>query len=183
MVGALLLALALTAPGAKAAAPATTAPPSAKTALAAEGTKRTPVRVDADEVQYAFQKHEVTFSGKKPVVLTRDDATLTCRRIVAKTDEGGQIVSATCLGDVRFARGTRVVTCDHAVFEEAAERVVCDGDPVLLKDSGSEARGTRLVYDLRADEAKLEQAVIVVPGVELERHRAEEQQRKKGKAQ
>jgi lipopolysaccharide export system protein LptA len=166
---ALLLALALAAPG-------------ARSALAAEGARRSPVRVDADEVQYAFQKHEVTFTGKKPVVLTRDDATLTCRRIVAKTDEGGQIVSATCTGDVRFARGARVVTCDHAVFEEAAETVVCNGNPVLLKDAGSEARGARLVYDLKADEAKLEQAQITLPGDELERRRTEEQQRKKGKA-
>jgi lipopolysaccharide export system protein LptA len=174
MTGAILLALALAAPG-------------AKPALAAEGGKRSPVRVDADEVQYAFQKHEVTFSGKKPVVLTRDDATLTCRRMLAKTDEGGQIVSATCTGDVHFARGERVVTCDHAIFDEAAERVTCEGSPVLMKDAGSEARGAKLVYDLRADEAKLEGSpaipmIITVPGVELERHRAGEQQRKKERA-
>ncbi len=141
------------------------------------------MRVDADEVQYAFQKHEVTFSGKKPVVLTRDDATLTCRRIVAKTDEAGQIVTATCTGDVRFARGTRVVTCDQATFDEIAERVVCEGNPVL-RDGGSEARGAKLVYDLKADEAKLEGSkesptVITLPGEELEaRRRLAEDQRK-----
>lgn len=149
-------------------------------ALPAGGPRRAPVRVDADEVQYAFQRREVTFTGKKPVILTRDDATLTCRRIVAQTDEAGQIVTAACTGDVRFARGVRVVTCDHATFDNAAERVVCEGNPVL-KDAGSEARGTRLVYDLRADEAKLEGATITLPGEALEQRQRELEQRRKEK--
>jgi lipopolysaccharide export system protein LptA len=136
--------------------------------------------VDADEAQYAFQRREVTFSGKRPVVLTREDATLTCRRIVAKTDEGGQIVSAACTGDVRFARGARLVTCDQAVFEEAAERVICTGNCVL-KDAGSEAHGTRLVYDLRADAVNLENAIITLPGAEIEQRRREVEEKRKAK--
>ena len=170
---ALLLALALAAPG-------------ARSALAAEGARRSPVRVDADEVQYAFQKHEVTFSGKKPVVLTRDDATLTCRRMLAKTDEGGQIVSATCTGDVRFTRGARVVTCDQATFEEAGERVVCEGN-TILRDGPSQAKGAKLVYDLKADTATLlgsadAPTVITLPGDDLEqRRRAVEEKRRSSK--
>ncbi|HEX9399496.1 MAG TPA: LptA/OstA family protein [Anaeromyxobacter sp.] len=142
------------------------------------GARRAPVRVDADEVQYAFQKRQVTFSGKKPVTLTRDDATLTCRRIVAQTDEAGQIVTAACTGDVRFARGVRIVTCEQATFDNAGERVVCEGNPVL-KDGGSEAHGTRLVYDLKSDEAKLEGATIMLPGVEIEQRQRELEQRRK----
>jgi lipopolysaccharide export system protein LptA len=146
-----------------------------------DAAKRTPVRVDADEVQYAFQKHEVVFSGKKPVTLVKDDATLTCRRIIARTDEEGQIVTASCTGDVRFVRGLRVVTCEEATFDNAAERVVCVGSPIL-RDRGSEARGTRLVYDLRSDEAKLEGATITLPAEEIDaRQRALEQRRKERK--
>ena len=153
--------------------------PASGSSRAADLARRTPVRVDADEVQYAFQKREVTFSGKRPVTLTRDDAVLTCRRIVAHTDEAGQIVSASCTGDVHFARGARVVTCERATFEEAAERVVCEGNPVL-RDAGTEAHGTRLVYDLKADEAKLEGAQITLPGDEVEQRRqAIEEKRKK----
>jgi lipopolysaccharide export system protein LptA len=165
VTGALLLALALSA------APAP---------RAAEAVRRGPVRVDADEAQYAFQRREVTFSGKKPVVLTREDATLTCRKIVAKTDEGGQIVSAACTGDVHFARGARVVTCDQATFEEAAERVICTGNAVL-RDTGSEAKGTRLVYDLKADAVNLENAVITLPGDEIEQRRREVEAKRKAK--
>jgi lipopolysaccharide export system protein LptA len=150
----------------------------ARPAPSGDALRRGPVRVDADEVQYAFQRREVTFSGKRPVTLTRDDATLTCRRIVALTDEAGQILTATCTGDVRFTRAPRTVTCDRATFENATDRVVCEGNAVL-RDAGTEAHGTRLVYDLRADEAKLEGAVITVPGEEIEQHQREVEARRK----
>jgi lipopolysaccharide export system protein LptA len=185
MTGAVLLAVALAAtPAPRMAQAATPAPKMAQAATPAprmaQATRRAPIRVDADEVQYAFQKHEVIFSGRRPVVLTRDDATLTCRKIVALTDEAGQIVTATCTGDVRLTRGTRLVTCDQATFHEAEERVICDGNPVL-KDGGSEAKGARLVYDLRADEVKLEGAQITLPGVEIEeRRKSAEEKRKAG---
>jgi lipopolysaccharide export system protein LptA len=140
------------------------------------------VRVDAEEVQYAFQRRVVTFSGKRPVTLTRDNATLTCRKIVAHTDDAGQIVTAACSGDVRFSRGVRTVTCEQATFENAKDRVVCEGNPVL-RDRGSEARGTKLVYDLRSDEAKLEGAVITLPGDEIEQKRRQLEERRKEKRQ
>jgi lipopolysaccharide export system protein LptA len=167
LTGALLIALA---------AMAGAAPP------AARGPKGAPVRVDAEEVHYAFQKREVTFTGKdaKPVTMTRDDATLSCRRLVAKTDDAGQIVSAACAGDVRFVRGVKLVTCARATFEAGAERVVCEGDPVL-RDGGTEARGTRLVYELKSDEAKLEDAQIILPGQEVEQRQKELEERRKGR--
>jgi len=151
-------------------------------APADEAAKPGPVRVDAEEVHYAFQRREVTFTGTaaKPVTMTRDDTRLTCARLVARTDDAGQIVSATCSGDVRLTRGPRLVTCERATFDAVAERVVCDGSPVL-KDAGSEARGTRLVYELKTDEAKLEGAAITLPGAEVEaRRKALEEQRRKG---
>jgi lipopolysaccharide transport protein LptA len=167
----LLAALAL--PQAQGARPATTP--------AAEAARPAPVRVDAEEVHYAFQKGEVTFLGKdtKPVVLTRDGATLTCRRLVAKTDEGGQIRSATCAGDVRFTRGTRLVTCERATFEAREDRVVCEGAPVL-RDGEAEVHATRLVYELRTDEAKAEGAKLTLPGAEVEARQKELEARRKG---
>lgn len=151
---------------------------------AAEVERAAPVQVDADEVHYAFQKREVTFTGKgaNPVTLTREDARLSCRKLVARTDEAGQIVTATCAGDVRFTRGTRVVTCERATFEAAAEQVVCEGDPVL-RDGGAVVRATRIVYDLRGDEARAEGAKMTLPGEEVEQRRRElaERRRKEGK--
>jgi lipopolysaccharide export system protein LptA len=149
---------------------------------AAEASRAAPVHVDADEVHYAFQKREVTFTGKdaKPVVMTRDDAILTCKRLVAKTDEAGQIVTAACAGNVRFTRGPRVVTCDRATFDAAQDRVTCEGDPVL-RDGSSEVKATKLVYELKTDEAKAEGAKITLPGDEVERRRQALDERRKGR--
>lgn len=171
MIGALIASAALA---------ATPARPSA----AAAAARSAPVHVDASEVHYAFQRREVTFTGK-PVTLTREDARLTCARLVAKNDENGEIASATCQGDVRFLRGERVVTCDRATYENAAARVTCDGNAVL-RDRGSEARGTRLVYELRTDEVKLEggqgPVKITLPGDEVDARRRELEQRRKERA-
>ncbi len=139
-----------------------------------------PVRVDAENVVYAFQRREVTFTGKdgKPVVMTRDDARLACQKLVARTDEAGQIVGAVCSGDVRLTRGTKLVTCDRATYDGSASRIVCDGNPVL-REGGSEAHGTRLVYELETDQAHLEGATITLPGAEIdERQKALEERRK-----
>lgn len=150
-------------------------------AVAVPGADARPVRVEAAEVLYAFQRREVTFSGTaaKPVSLTRDGAILTCRRLEARLDEGGQIVTAACSGDVRLERGSRVVTCDRAVFETALDRVTCEGNPVL-RDAGTEARGARLVYELRTDEAKLEGARVTLPAGEVEARRKELEARRGG---
>ncbi|WP_242370846.1 LptA/OstA family protein [Anaeromyxobacter sp. SG26] len=136
------------------------------------------VRIDADELHYAFQKREVIFTGK-PVVLTRGDAKLTCARLVATNDARGEVSQAICSGDVRFERGERLVTCEKATYEAAAARLVCEGSPVL-RDGPSEARGTRLVYDLKRDEAKLEGAKMLLPGDEVDARRRELEARRKG---
>ncbi len=150
---------------------------------ATEAARAAPLQVDADEVHYAFQKREVTFTGKdaRPVTMTRDDARLTCRKLVAKTDEAGQIVTAACAGDVRFTRGARVVTCERATWDAARERVVCEGDPVL-RDGKAEVRATRLVYELKSDEARAEGAKITLPGGEVEQRRRELDERRKKEA-
>jgi len=141
-----------------------------------------PVRVDADKVLYAFQKREVTFTGA-PVVLTRGDTRLTCEKLLARTDPAGQVQVATCQGDVKLVRAERVLTCAKAVFEAGPDRVTCEGDAVL-REGGSEARGTRVVYDLKADEVRFEGAPgkpvqIFVPGAELDERQQEMERRRK----
>jgi lipopolysaccharide export system protein LptA len=138
------------------------------------------VHIDADELEYVFQKREVIFTGKRtPVVLTRGDARLTCMRLVATNDARGEIARAVCSGDVRFERGQRVVTCEKATYEAAAARLVCEGNPVL-RDGPSEASGSRLVYDLKIDKARLEGARLVLPGGEVDARRRQLEERRKG---
>lgn len=177
MTGVILLALATLA-----APPASTGGGPVHAALAAPkaSTAGGPVHVDAKEARYALKTREVVFSGD-PVTLTHQDAKLTCRRLVAQRDTRGEIVSAQCEGDVTFARAERRITCDRARFDAPAERLVCEGHPVL-RDGGSEASGDRLVYDLKADEVRLEGAKVTLPGAEVDaRRRALEAERARRK--
>ena len=153
MTGA-LLALLLSVPPA---APPPAAKPVSPAGVAAAGTQGPPVTVTAEEVQYAYKEGKVVFTGKPLVTLTREDATLTCRKLVAENDASGQIRRATCSGDVKLTRGTRTVTCETATYEEKGARVICTGNPVL-RDGENVVRGEVLTYDLADDRATLTQA-------------------------
>lgn len=135
-----------------------------------------PVTVVAEEVQYLYKEGKVVFTGKPMVTLTREDATLTCRKLVAENDGEGRIRRAVCTGDVKLTRGTRVITCETATYEERTARVTCTGSPVL-KDGESVMRGEVLAYDLADDRATLTAAkgtIVPQPGLDLSSLRKKE---------
>ena len=132
------------------------------------GAERPPVHVDADQVQVLTKQRRVIFLGKPLVRLTREDAVLTCRKLVPDNDAQGRIRRAVCTGDVRLTRGERVATCEVATFDAQASTVVCTGNPEL-HDGKTVMRGEVLTYDLAADKAVLSQAkgtVVPRPGEE-----------------
>ncbi|WP_242395035.1 LptA/OstA family protein [Anaeromyxobacter oryzisoli] len=160
--------------------------PAGAARVAATNVGAPPVRVDAAKVHYAPRRREVTFTGT-PVTMTREDAKLTCARLVAKNDDKGDIVSAVCTGDVRFVRGERAVTCDTATYDNALARLTCVGH-AMLRDGRTEAFGDRLTYDLRSDETNLEgesgkTVKVTVPGEQVEQRRREYEERRKARAQ
>ena len=116
-----------------------------------------PVHVEAAQVQYNNRNGEVVFVGAPLVRLTRENAVLLCRRLVAENDEEGHIRRAVCTGDVKLTRGEKVVTCEKATFENATSKVVCVGNPVL-REGRSVMYGRELTYDLAEDRALLTQA-------------------------
>ena len=143
-----------------------TAPALLLLALLAPAAPPVPIQVDADEVHYQYREKKVLFVGKPLVRLTREDAVLTCKRLVAENDEQGRLEKAVCTGEVRLVRGERVVTCEKATYEERSARVVCTGNPEL-RDGKSVMRGEELVYDLAEDKATLSGAkgtVLPRPG-------------------
>ncbi len=174
---ALLLLLALSAqpsaPSAPGPAPAQpTAPPApgprAANPLVSDADRQVPTRVDADVIRYNWTTRKVIMQGKPFVTLTRDDLTLTCRRMVGDNDATGRLAFAVCEGDVKLVRGTRVVTCERGQYDRDAARIICDGNPVL-RDGETEVSGKRLTYLIAADEVLLEEAVqATVPSTQLE---------------
>jgi lipopolysaccharide export system protein LptA len=170
----LLLAAALAAPGALPAqvvqgqpVPAAAAHPQPPGPPGLRSDK--PVRMDAEEVRFSWKNRQFTVVGKPLVTLFHDDATLTCRKLTGENDLAGQLKVATCTGDVKLVRGPRTVTCERAVYDKVAARVVCNGSPVLRDAGGTEASGTSLTWDLAADEVRLEGAAqVTVPGGQLD---------------
>jgi lipopolysaccharide export system protein LptA len=135
------------------------------------------VYVDAAELRYVNPKRQVILTGA-PVRMTRDDAVLTCRKLVLTSDEAGRIARAVCSGDVQLVRGTRTITCDTATYEDVAAQVTCVGNPVL-RDGATQATGERLVYELSKDEIVLEKPVLTAPAEEVERRQRDlERQRR-----
>lgn len=133
------------------------------------GAGAIPVEVHADSIEYRYKERRTVMTGKPVVTLTREDATLVCKRLVAEMDESGRIARATCQGDVKLTRGERIVTCAQATFESAAGRVTCNGSPEL-RDGPSIVRGEQLVYLLDEDRVTLSRAsgtVVQQPGQKL----------------
>ncbi len=116
----------------------------------ARGKAPPPTHVEADHIEYRYKERQTVMTGRPLVKLTREDAVLVCRKLVADNDVAGDISHAVCEGDVKLTRGDRVVTCNRATFEAAEGKVVCRGDPVL-RDGGSVMRCDEVVYDLDRD--------------------------------
>jgi lipopolysaccharide export system protein LptA len=141
-------------------------------ALAAPAAKAAPppaTHVQAATADYDYRRHRTVMTGAPLVTLTREDATLVCRRLVAENDEAGAIRRATCEGDVKLTRAGREVTCARATYEARTGKVVCQGDPVL-KDGASVIRSEEVVYDLNADRVSLRKpkgTLVERPGQEL----------------
>lgn len=166
-----LLALALATPGAAAPARAGSRPAAAQ--KRASG-KTPPTHVVADQIEYRYRERRTVMTGKPLVVLTREDSVLMCRRLIADSDEEGDIRHAVCEGDVKLTRGDRIVTCARATYDGEEGQVVCRGDPVM-RDGKSVLRCEELVYDLDADRVTARQAsgtVIQKPGQKARGRRA-----------
>jgi lipopolysaccharide export system protein LptA len=166
MTGPVLLLLALAGPPAATAAAAPARSPAG--APASAPARPVPAHVEADVIRYNWTTRKVTMVGKPFVTLTREDLVLTCRRLVGDNDASGQLARATCEGEVKLVRATRTVTCERALYDRDAARVICEGNPVL-RDGETEARGKRLTYLLAADEVLLEEAVqATVPSSQID---------------
>jgi lipopolysaccharide export system protein LptA len=147
---------------APAGAPAATAP-SPRTPA---GPLPVPTHVEADGIEYLYKEHRTVMTGKPLVKFTREDAVLVCRKMVADHDQAGDIQHAVCEGDVKLTRGEKVVTCNRATYDAAANNIVCRGDPVL-RDGASIMHSDEVIYDIERDKVFLKRGrgtIVQKPG-------------------
>jgi lipopolysaccharide transport protein LptA len=146
-----LLAVFRLAAGLALAAPTPTPRPHAPGPAAAPAT-----HVEAENIEYQYKQRRTVMTGN-PVVFTRDDARLVCRKLTADNDEGGEIRHAVCEGDVKLTRGEKAVTCARATYDSAGGTVVCRGDPIL-RDGASIVHCDEVVYHLDEDKVTVTKA-------------------------
>lgn len=115
---------------------------------------RPPVRIQADDIDYRLKDGVTVATGSPFVTMTREDAVLTCKRLLVENDAKGKIRKATCEGDVKLTRGSRVVTCETAVYEDDGARIVCRGNPTM-RDGQSQIQGEVLTYELEENRVRL----------------------------
>jgi lipopolysaccharide assembly outer membrane protein LptD (OstA) len=116
---------------------------------------------DGVTAKYIVREKRTELTGS-PVKLIRGDATLTCKHLTAKQNDAEQFEWATCEGDVRFVRGDRSITCEKALYDDPAAKLTCEGNPEL-RSGKTVLNGSRLVYDLTADEATLDNLTGTTP--------------------
>lgn len=142
------------------------------------------VSVTAKQFKYNPTKQRLEYTGD-PVRLTRGDAVLSCKLLVAQLDKAGEISEATCEGDVRFERSEKVVTCARAVYQAVAQRLTCDGTgpgKPTIKSGAITATGSHLVYDLAADEVTMQDPEGNVPSAVVDPQVKKFQDRRKQKS-
>ncbi len=83
----------------------------------------------------------------------------------------------------RNQRADKVVTCEKAIYQAAAQRLTCEGKPTI-QSGAMNATGTLLVYDLENDEVTMENpeggapAAVVDP--QIEKYKAQRKQKHGG---
>jgi lipopolysaccharide export system protein LptA len=130
------------------------------------GAPAPPTHVEADGIEYLYKERRTVMTGKPLVKFTREGAVLVCRKMVADHDESGDIHHALCEGDVRLTRGEKIVTCNRATYDAAANKIVCRGDPIL-RDGASIMYCEEVTYDIERDKVSLKQGrgtLIQKPG-------------------
>ena len=112
-----------------------------------------PLSIDADEVTLHRRTGKAVFSGNVRVV--RSDLRLTSRTLTVTYGEGQRITHLLAEGDVRVTEEDRVITASQADFDNIREVLTLTGNAVLTEGENV-IRGDRVIFDLVADEVRIE---------------------------
>lgn len=114
------------------------------------GSGKEPIVIDANQLDFDYQKNRVTYRGKVHAVqgdLAIDSDTLTIT--LDRTDQQKQPVMREVIaqGNVVITQNNRTATGETAVYSSQQRQMVLLGDPVL-RDGPNEVKGDRIVVYL-----------------------------------
>ncbi len=102
-----------------------------------------PLDVEADRLVLDQRSGEVVFEGN--VRAQQADLRLTCRRLVARYREDGQVASLTAEGAVRVESGELSATAGRAAWSAAQGTLELTDDPVVTRGA-DHLTGRRIVF-------------------------------------
>lgn len=142
------------------------------------GSRKEPIKIDADKLEVFDREGRAVFSGN--VVAVQGDSTMKCTAMNVFYEGGraasmaGGVTGSTaapaapgampgndsikrieCRGPVTITSKTQVATGDRAEFDRTRNRVLLSGNAVL-SDGPNVTRGERVAYDLNTGIASVE---------------------------
>ncbi|MCB9534874.1 MAG: hypothetical protein H6704_01320 [Myxococcales bacterium] len=106
-------------------------------------TAEAPLDVEADRLVLDQKTGEVVFEGN--VRAQQEELTLTCRRLVARYRDDGQVASLLAEGAVRVESGELGATAGRAAWSAADGTLELTGEPVVTRGA-DRLTGRRIVF-------------------------------------
>lgn len=114
------------------------------------GSGKEPIVIDANQLDFDYQKNRVTYRGKVHAVqgdLAIDSDTLTITLDRADQQKQPVMREVIAQGNVVITQNNRTATGETAVYSSQQRQMVLLGDPVL-RDGPNEVKGDRIVVYL-----------------------------------
>jgi lipopolysaccharide transport protein LptA len=129
-----------------------------------------PIAITADQLEARDDGGRRTLAFRRNVEVRQGPLHLSSSVLSALYVEGEeQPRRLEARGNVRIREGVRRAACDGAVYERAAQRIVCRGEPARLWDGDDLLAGREIHFDLARRSVRVEGA----PRVEIHRELAE----------
>jgi lipopolysaccharide export system protein LptA len=118
-------------------------------------SKRDPISVSADQLEFDYRTRVLTYKGG--VEVTQGDVKLQSKTLRVVLDEHAEssVKEIIADGDVRVTKGPRWATGGRAEFDQAKQTVVLSNDAVV-HDGSNEVSGDRIVVYLRESRSVVE---------------------------
>jgi lipopolysaccharide export system protein LptA len=126
------------------------------------GSGRGPINISSDSLSLDYKGKTVLFSGHVNAVQANGGQQLTCNRLkVVYGKDFNDLKEMIADGNVRMSQGTRWVTGDHAVMNQARQTVILTGSPVV-HDGTDQITGSKITVHLDTGKSVVENARAVI---------------------
>ena len=123
---------------------------------------RGPINISSDTLSLDYKGKTVLFSGHVRAIQANGGQQLTCNQLkVVYGKDFNDMKELIADGNVRMSQGTRWVTGDHAVMNQARQTVVLTGSPVV-HDGTDQITGSKITVHLDTGKSMVENARAVI---------------------